>query len=161
MGLLNKIRKSLVLTKLRLKYKKQIDIKKIYFNRGLKILLGKDGFLEIGNETFFNNFCSINCLEKISIGDNCLIGEGVKMYDHNHIFNLKNRSIRDCDLKTKPIFIGNNCWIGSNVVILSGTKIGDNCVIGAGVVLKGDVPEGSIVKNANNFTIEKINFINK
>ena len=40
--------------------------------------------------------------------------------------------------------IGNNVWIGGNVVILSGVTIGDNVTIGAGSVVTKDIPNDSL-----------------
>ena len=39
----------------------------------------------------------------------------------------------------RPIKIGNNVWIGGNVVILPGVTIGDNVVISAGIVVNRDI----------------------
>ena len=44
---------------------------------------------------FFNNDCSITCLNKITIGANCLFGENVKLYDHNHKFRNENVKISE------------------------------------------------------------------
>lgn len=42
--------------------------------------------VKIGDNVFFNNGTSIAAKEKIEIGDNCIFGENVKIYDHNHVF---------------------------------------------------------------------------
>ena len=39
--------------------------------------------VKIGDNVFFNNGTSIAAKEKIEIGDNCIFGENVKIYDHN------------------------------------------------------------------------------
>ena len=44
----------------------------------------------------------------------------------------------------KPITVGNNVWIGGNVVVVPGVTIGDNCVIGAGSVVTKDIPANSL-----------------
>ena len=44
----------------------------------------------------------------------------------------------------KPVTIGDNVWLGSNVVVCPGVTIGDNAVIGAGSVVTKDVPENVI-----------------
>ncbi len=46
--------------------------------------MGNEAQLIIGDNVFMNNYCSINCLDEIEIGENTLFGEGVKLYDHNH-----------------------------------------------------------------------------
>ena len=43
----------------------------------------------------------------------------------------------------KSVEIGNDCWLGANVVVCSGVTIGDNCVIGAGSVVVRDIPSNS------------------
>ena len=40
----------------------------------------------------------------------------------------------------KPVHIGDNVWLGANVVVCPGVTIGDGCVIGAGAVVTRDIP---------------------
>lgn len=103
--------------------------------------------LILGDNLFFNNFCSINCLEYISIGDNTLFGENVKLYDHNHDYQRteNNLVVFPSKFTTAPITIGKNCWLGSNVTVLKGVTIGDNCIIGAGCVIHKDIPANSTI----------------
>lgn len=43
------------------------------------------------------------------------------------------------------IVIGNDCWINSNVIFVSGVKVGDGAVVLAGAVVTRDVPPYTIV----------------
>ena len=43
------------------------------------------------------------------------------------------------------IFIGNDCWIGANVTLMSGIRIGNGALIGANSVVAKDVPPYAIV----------------
>lgn len=45
---------------------------------------------------------------------------------------------------TKPIVIGDNVYIGNNVIILPGVTIGNNVIIGAGAVISKSIPSNSV-----------------
>lgn len=138
----------------------------IYGRLGGKVTLGRrvstekwctlvavGGHLKIGDNTSFNRNCDIVCHESIDIGSQCMFGPGVVVYDHDHQFGPD--GIRE-GYKTKPILVGDNCWIGANAIILRGTHIGEGCVIGAGTVVKGEIPPHSIVVNDRTATIRPI-----
>ncbi|WP_434437815.1 DapH/DapD/GlmU-related protein [Limosilactobacillus fermentum] len=59
------------------------------------------------------------------------------------------------DLTQKGIVIEDDCWIGSNVIILDGVKIGRGSVIGAGSLVSKDIPAGSIYINKRNINIRQ------
>lgn len=113
----------------------------------------KNGELRIGDNVFFNNHCSVTCLGKITIGNDCQFGEGVKLYDHNHIYANQKALISAQGYSIGTITIGNNCWLGSNVVVLKDVTIGDNVVIGAGCVIHKSIAPGSLVYNQQNLQI--------
>ncbi len=117
----------------------------------VQLLVQNDAELVIEDRVFMNNFCSVNCLMSITIGENTLFGENVKLYDHNHAYQKNpDFKISHSEFTKAPIKIGNNCWLGSNVVVLKGVTIGDNCIIGAGCVIYKDVPANSTVVNHQN-----------
>jgi acetyltransferase-like isoleucine patch superfamily enzyme len=104
--------------------------------------------LIIHRGVFFNNYCSVNCLGFIEIGENTIFGEAVKIYDHNHSYSYQEDQLiveRD-KFKTGFVKIGKNCWIGSNVTILNNVEIGDNVIIGANCLIYKSIPANSIVK---------------
>ena len=121
-------------TRIKLSFWKIVYGNRVSFGKNIKIrkrfnlYIGPNAKLAIGDNCFFNNDCSINCMDIIEIGKDNLFGENVKIYDHNHIFNDKTIN-RAKNFKTGEILIGNNNWFGSNVVILAKTVIEDNNVI--------------------------------
>lgn len=117
------------------------------FRKGFTLLIDKKGKVKIGDNVFFNNYCTICVLEKLTIGDGTIFGENVKIYDHNHIYSNPDMPIKQQGYTSAPIHIGKYCWIGSNVTILKGVTIGDNCVIGAGCVVYQDVPSNTRLVN--------------
>ena len=108
--------------------------------------------MKIGDNVFFNNSCSINCHDVVTIGDDCLFGENVKIYDHNHRFNLEGVSCRESGFTQCPIQIGNNVWVCANTVICKGVCIGDGAVIAAGVVVRNNVPPNTLVAANGEYT---------
>ena len=102
---------------------------------------------------FINNSCSFNCLERIEIGADTMMGEGVRFYDHDHIYTTE--TIEKWQWTTAPIRVGRDCWIGSNVTILKGVTIGDNTIIGAGCLIRNDIPSNSVVYNDGNLCVKR------
>jgi len=125
------------------------------WRRNFSVILSKKGQLSIGENCFFNNDCSIAADTKITIGDGCIFGESVKIYDSNHKFK-KGIPFKEQGYSGGSVEIGRHCWIGSGVIILKGAKISDNCVVGAGCVVKGVIPEGSIVQRGEDNIITVI-----
>lgn len=118
---------------------------KVYVRKGFTVLIEGDGRVKIGEKCFFNNFCSINALKYIEIGNDSIFGENVHIYDHNHIYKDENIPVNSQGFTYGEVRIGNNCWIGSNVTILKGVTIGNHSVIGAGCVVYKDVPENTVI----------------
>lgn len=118
------------------------------------VVLDGNGSVLIGEYCFFNNNCSINSMDKIEIGNNCIFGENVCLYDHNHEYRLSKELIRKQGYSVNKIKIGNNCWIGSNVIILSGIEIGNNVVIAAGTTVTKNIEDNSIVIDKNNLLVQ-------
>ena len=102
------------------------------------------GVLEIGNDVGIGINNMIVCHKSLRIQDGTILGPGVNIYDHDHLYSQKN-GVDSKTYKYADVNIGKNCWIGANTVILRGTTIGDNSVIGAGCVLKGEYPAGAII----------------
>ncbi len=100
----------------------------------------------------------------VSIAPNCKTLLGVHPYTYPHVstspvfFSLMGQCIlkysdrqiidefRYADVDKKyPVIIGNDCWIQTGAMIMSGVKIGDGAVILAGAVVTKDVPPYAIV----------------
>ena len=97
--------------------------------------------IHLGKNVFINSGCRFQDQGGIYIGDNVLIGHNVVLATLNHNENPKKRG----NLIPAQIKIGNDVWVGSNAVILSGVTIGDGAIIAAGAVVTKDVGENTIV----------------
>ena len=115
--------------------------RKVGIRRNTELSVSENGKLEIGDKCFFNSDIQIACHNKIVIGEGCRFGPGTKIFDHDYDY----MEFESGKHLSTPIKIGNNVWVGANVVILRGTEIGDDCVIAAGTVLKGQYPENSLI----------------
>ncbi len=75
---------------------------------------------------------------EIIVGNNVLFAPNCTLTTANHPINPDLR--RKGYQYAKKIVIGNNVWLGSNVVVLPGVTIGDNSVIAAGSIVSRDIP---------------------
>ena len=101
--------------------------------------------LVIGSHSSFGPYCFIGCSGKIVIGENVMFGPKCSLFAENHVFSDINRTIKSQGVNNKGIIVEDDCWIGSNVVILDGVRIGRGSVIGAGTLISKDIPAGSII----------------
>jgi acetyltransferase-like isoleucine patch superfamily enzyme len=88
--------------------------------------------------------CYFQAINGIKLGKNFLFAPGVKIISANHDFNEHSKSIR-----TSPIIIGDNVWLGANVIILPGVRIGNGCVVGAGSVVTKSFEEENLIIAGN------------
>lgn len=128
----------------------------VELRNGVILNVSDNGMLQLDNDVFLNDYCCLNAHEKIHIKKGVQIGQGVKMYDHDHDYSFDDFKHH---FKTKSITIGEHVWIGSNVTILKGSNIGENSVIGAGGIIKGDIPS-NVIHYEKRTTVER-NFIRK
>jgi galactoside O-acetyltransferase len=98
--------------------------------------------IEIGNNFYANHNCVILDGAKVIFGNNVFIGPHCGFYTAGHPLeaNLRNQGLE----YAYPITIGNNVWIGGNVVVMPGVSIGDNSVIGAGSLATKNIPSGVV-----------------
>lgn len=109
------------------------------------ITFNTKAILTIGDNVGISN-SSIICWDQINIGNNVVIGGGTKIWDTNfHSLNPTLRiSGKDNNIKTDPITIKDNAFIGGLCIILKGVTIGTNSIVAAGSVVTKDVPDNAI-----------------
>lgn len=146
---------------------KNVQLKIGYNNEFRKVSFGRN--IQIGNNVSIKN-TSIGDFSYVSdgatirncdIGKFCSIGPNFKVGLGKHPFNefvsshplfySERRQVGFSFIK-KSIFnefekvvIGNDVWIGANVLVLDGIKIGDGAVLAAGSVVTKDVLPYSLV----------------
>lgn len=70
------------------------------------------------------------------------MGPNVSIYTVTHDTSVLSR--RKFVEYAYPVRIGNDCWIGGNVIILPGVTIGEGCTVGAGSIVTRDIPPFSV-----------------
>ncbi|CEJ56646.1 putative acetyltransferase [Penicillium brasilianum] len=96
----------------------------------------------IGRDCFINWNLSILDTSLVILGDRVQMGPNVGIYTAGHETSVLSR--RKYIEFGHPVRIGDDCWIGGNVVILPGVTIGEGCTIGAGSVVTKDIPPFSV-----------------
>lgn len=115
---------------------------KVIIGLNSAITLHENATLEIGDRTYIGAKAHIRVGSHITIGRNVAIAWNVTIMDsdfHNYCINDIPQVI------TKKVTIGDNVWIGNNVIILKGITIGNNAIIAAGSVVTKDVPPDTAV----------------
>ncbi len=122
---------------------------------GKKCILEKDIFFKydgiwkegpsiiIGDEVFIGKGCEFNINCGIIIYDCVNIASGCKFIDHDHGITAGQR-IGLQPSKKKEIIIGEDAWLGMNVIVLKGVTIGKGAVVGAGAVVTKSIADFEI-----------------
>jgi acetyltransferase-like isoleucine patch superfamily enzyme len=111
--------------------------------------LGK-GMIRIGDDSG-GSAVVISSRSGVTIGKNVCLGANVRIYDHDFhpLDSGKRRLSRNeqaAHLRTEPVTIGDEVFVGANAFILKGVTIGDRSIVAAGaVVFRGDYPPDCII----------------
>ena len=108
-------------------------------NEGAYIWVTKSGHLTLDGG-FINEGATITCATSVHIGKGANIAREavIRDYDGHYIEDLNYRT-------AKPVWIGDNVWIGYRAMILKGVTIGDGSIVAANAVVTKDVPPHCIV----------------
>lgn len=110
--------------------------------------------IETGKNFFANYNCTILDVARVRIGDNCMFAPNVAIYTAGHPIHPDTRNT--FYEYGKEVTIGDNVWLGGNVVVCPGVHIGNNVVVGAGSVVTKDIPDWSVAAGNPCKVIRKI-----
>jgi acetyltransferase-like isoleucine patch superfamily enzyme len=118
-----------------------------------------DARVRIGSGTFLNRGVMVAARELVEIGDHCMLANGCFVSDASHRYDDPQKPITWQGFESKgPTRIGDNCWLGVNVVVTSGVSIGERCVIGANSVVSRDIEPFSVAAGAPASVIRRIEY---
>lgn len=109
--------------------------------------------VQIGHGTTIQRRCTIN--GTVRLGRGCILAPSVFISSGTHPFReVAHLTIReqerclelaeDLDWRDRPIWIQDDCWIGTHAVICPGVTVGKGSIIGANSVVTKDVPPYSV-----------------
>ncbi len=101
------------------------------------------GVIRIGAGVVLSRGVHIVAFERVSLDDDCMVGEYASIRDANH--QLSDSAIRQSGHVSAPIEMGRNVWLGRGVTVLKGVSIGASSVVGANAVLTKSIGAGVIV----------------
>ena len=103
-----------------------------------------NAIVEIGENCFINRFNVVVARNRIHIGDYCMFGNNVSIYDHNHGYLEKNKPIKLQEYDIGTVNIQDDVWLAANVVCLKKTDIMEHVVVAANSVVNKKL-EGNAV----------------
>lgn len=106
-------------------------------NRGVGVEIGDHS--AVGAQSFLGGQGGIK------IGNNVIMGPGVRIFSENHNYEDITIPIRLQGETRKGVVIENDCWVGSGVTILDGVTVGTGTIVAAGSIITKNVPSYSVV----------------
>jgi len=105
---------------------------------------------------YINSNCTFIDSLPITIGARTLVGPNCSFFSGAHPLDPFLRNGLAGPESGAVINIGEDCWLGGNVIVLPGVSIGRGVTVGAGSVVTKDVPEFHVVAGNPARVIRKI-----
>jgi acetyltransferase-like isoleucine patch superfamily enzyme len=141
---------------LKLKIGRKLAAKHYYLPRAKRVLKSYEEPLRINARTLFNsktylgkntnfNGMIISGGGRVQIGDNFHSGINCRMIVQNHNYDSEISIPYDSTYILKDVNIGDNVWLGDDVIVLGGVTISEGAIVQAGSVVTKDVEACAIV----------------
>lgn len=101
---------------------------------------GARASLTVGSGSYIGHRCHLHSIDPVRIGRRCVLADNVFVASTDH-----GRSDRHTVHGTGSVVVGDDVFLGQNVVVLGGVRIGDGATVAAGAVVTRDVAPGVLV----------------
>jgi len=117
---------------------------------GINVNIEKGAYFGDGSEITIgdNSGIGVDCqiYGEVNIGNDVMMGPETIILTRNHKYDRIDLPMRLQGYHPpNPVFIKDDAWIGTRVIILPGVTVGTGAIIGAGAVVTKDVPDYAIV----------------
>jgi len=102
-----------------------------------------EGF-RIGRNSNLGDYSFVGAAGGVNIGEDVLIGQGVRFHSENHVITRTDVSIKSQGVTNRGIVVEDDVWLGSGAILLDGVRVGQGAVVAAGSVVNRDVPPYAI-----------------
>lgn len=107
--------------------------------------MAQDACLQIGSSAGISSSILV-AGRSIEIGAHSLIGAGCMIVDNDfHVPTSPKTWATDYVKNSRPVKIGEGCFLGARAIILKGVELGSGVVVGAGSVVTKSFPSGSMI----------------
>ncbi|HXJ62386.1 MAG TPA: acyltransferase [Actinomycetota bacterium] len=103
-----------------------------------------EAVIEIGRNVRLNG-PTIQAACRIEIGDDALLGDAIVLDTDMHPTGANRRHDPQAEVRSAPVVIERNVWVGGQAAVLPGVRIGEGSVVGFRAVVTADVPPGVVV----------------
>ena len=101
--------------------------------------IGASGAVDLVGHNVLQHVVTIHCDEAVVLGRWTSMGEYASVVDSSHTYDGTGEWVI-ANVRTAPVTIGENTWLGAKVTVARGVTIGDRAVIAANSVVVKDVP---------------------
>ena len=108
------------------------------FRRGFRAEVIGDGVVKIGSDCMFSYYSLIQCTSRIDIGDECIFGQSLAIFDGNHRYKDITRPVQSQGFDLRPIKIENRAACMTKVTVTA--DLGERCLVGAHSFVHKPVP---------------------
>ena len=116
-----------------------------YNSIGAYTVIQGSGVLTLGERSFIGEFCVLGTNARVDIGCDVMIAQAATIRDTDHGFEAIDVPMLKQGIRTAPVMIEDDVWIGHGATVLKGVRIGRGAVVAAGAVVTKDVPPYAIV----------------